>query len=212
VPIHRGGARTGHSEALRQGRGARCGRRPRSGPAAASAAVATSAGTVAIRRVLADPHSERKPAAPAASLACPAGVTSREELPDSSLPCWRAPAPMPAGDGWAFEVKFDGMRLQLRRDGRAVCLRSRPGRDCIEEFPELAPIHGTLGRHGPYLAFDVLHLDGRSTRELPYERRRELLLDLARPVLSRAGASPSSERAPGLQAPVAHPTGLACGT
>jgi bifunctional non-homologous end joining protein LigD len=30
-----------------------------------------------------------------------------------------------------------------------------------------------------YLAFDLLHLDGSSTRELPYERRRELLLELA---------------------------------
>ena len=124
---------------------------------------------------------------------------------------------MPAGDGWAVEVKFDGMRLQLRSDGRAVCLRSRPGRDCTEEFPELAPIRSALGRHrvlldgelvclaadgspdfaslrrrlrapadkarrhaerspATYLAFDLLHLDGRSTRELPYERRRELLL------------------------------------
>jgi bifunctional non-homologous end joining protein LigD len=122
--------------------------------------------------------------------------------------------------GGAVEVKFDGMRLQLRRDGHALCLRSRPGRDCSEEVPELAPITLALGRHrvlldgelvclGPdgspdfaslrrrlrapadkarphaerspatSLAFDVLHLDGRSTRELPYERRRELLLDLA---------------------------------
>jgi bifunctional non-homologous end joining protein LigD len=38
------------------------------------------------------------------------------------------------------------MRLQLRRDGRAVCLRSRPGRDCSEEFPELAAIESALGR------------------------------------------------------------------
>jgi bifunctional non-homologous end joining protein LigD len=30
-----------------------------------------------------------------------------------------------------------------------------------------------------FLAFDLLHLDGHSTRELPYEQRRELLLDLA---------------------------------
>jgi bifunctional non-homologous end joining protein LigD len=128
--------------------------------------------------------------------------------------------PMPAGQGWAVEVKFDGMRLQLRREGHAVCLRSRPGRDCSEEFPELAAIEGVLGRHrvlidgelvclgddgnpdfaslrrrlrapaekarrhaerspATFLAFDLLHLDGRSTRELPYERRRELLLDLA---------------------------------
>jgi bifunctional non-homologous end joining protein LigD len=128
--------------------------------------------------------------------------------------------PVPVGDGWAVEVKFDGIRLQLRRDGRAVCLRSRPGRDCSEEFPELAAIEGALGSHrvlldgelvclgadgspdfaslrrrlrapadkarrnaerapATFLAFDVLHLDGRSTRELAYERRRELLLDLA---------------------------------
>jgi ATP-dependent DNA ligase len=111
------------------------------------------------------------------------------------------------------------MRVQLRSDGRAVCLRSRPGRDCTEEFPELALIHGTLSRHRvlldgelvclaadgspdlpaygggcvppadkarrhaerwpvTYLAFDLLHLDGRSTRQLPYDRRRELLLEL----------------------------------
>jgi bifunctional non-homologous end joining protein LigD len=127
--------------------------------------------------------------------------------------------PMRVGDGWAVEVKFDGMRLQLRRDGRSVCPRSRPGRDCTDEFPELAGIERALGRHRvlldgelvcldcdgapdfaslrrrlrapadrarrhaerspvTYLAFDLLHLDGRATRELPYERRRELLLDL----------------------------------
>jgi bifunctional non-homologous end joining protein LigD len=101
-----------------------------------------------------------------------------------------------------------------------VCLRSRPGRDCTEEFPELAAIGSALGRHrilldgelvcwgadgnpdfaslrrrlraqaekarrhaqrspASFLAFDLLHLDGHSTRELPYERRRELLLNLA---------------------------------
>jgi ATP-dependent DNA ligase len=133
---------------------------------------------------------------------------------------------MPAADGWAFEVKFDGMRLQLRSDGRNVCPRSRPGRDRSEEFPELAAIESALGRHRvlldgelvclgadgspdfaslrsrlrapadkarrnaqrapcTFLAFDVLHVDGRSTRELPYERRRELLLDL--PSTSRVG-------------------------
>jgi ATP dependent DNA ligase-like protein len=127
--------------------------------------------------------------------------------------------PLPVGGGWAFEVKFDGMRLQLRGDGRAVCLRSRPWRDCSEEFPELASIRSALGGHRvlldgelvclgadgtpdfaslrgrlrasadgarrdaerrpvTFFAFDLLHLDGRSTRELPYERRRRLLLEL----------------------------------
>jgi bifunctional non-homologous end joining protein LigD len=98
-------------------------------------------------------------------------------------------------------------------------LRSRPGRDCTTEFPELAAIAGTLGRHrvlldgelvclaadgrpdfaplrrrlgasppracaeaerapATFIAFDLLHLDGRSTRDLPYVRRRELLCEL----------------------------------
>jgi hypothetical protein len=118
------------------------------------------------------------------------------------------------------ETANDSRGGHPREFGHALCLRSRPGRDCSEEVPELAPITLALGRHrvlldgelvclGPdgspdfaslrrrlrapadkarrhaerspatFLAFDVLHLDGRSTRELPYERRRELLLDLA---------------------------------
>jgi bifunctional non-homologous end joining protein LigD len=147
-------------------------------------------------------------------------MPSREELPRFVAPMLARSGQVPVGDRWAVEVKFDGMRLQLRSDGHAVCLRSRPGRDCSEEFPELAAIASALGRHrvlldgelvcleangspdfaslrrrlrapgdrarrnaeqapATFLAFDVLHLDGHSTRELPYERRRELLLDLA---------------------------------
>jgi hypothetical protein len=44
--------------------------------------------------------------------------------------------------GWAFEVKFDGMRAQLRLDDGKLCLRSRPARDCTDAFPKLAPLSG----------------------------------------------------------------------
>jgi ATP-dependent DNA ligase len=82
----------------------------------------------------------------AAGLAYAAGVPSREEFPRFVAPMLARTGPVPIGGGWAVEVKFDGMRLQLRRDGRAVCLRSRSGRDCTEEFPELASIRRALGR------------------------------------------------------------------
>ncbi len=36
------------------------------------------------------------------------------------------------------------MRAQLRYDGCRVCVRSRPGRDCTAEFPELAAIAEAL--------------------------------------------------------------------
>jgi hypothetical protein len=74
-------------------------------------------------------------------------MPGREELPLFVSPMLARTRPLPAEQGWAIEVKFDGMRLQLRRDENAVCLRSLPGRDCSEEFPELAAIAGVLGRH-----------------------------------------------------------------
>jgi bifunctional non-homologous end joining protein LigD len=49
-------------------------------------------------------------------------------------------APPPTGERWAMEIKWDGIRAQLRIDNRTLCLRSRPGRDCTGEFPELAVI------------------------------------------------------------------------
>src|SRR3954451_19046420 len=52
----------------------------------------------------------------------------------------------PAGDEWAAEVKWDGMRAQLRVDRGRVCLRSRPGRDCTAEFGEVAEIAAQVGR------------------------------------------------------------------
>jgi bifunctional non-homologous end joining protein LigD len=125
-----------------------------------------------------------------------------------------SPGSAPVDAGWALEVKWDGIRAQLRFDGRRVCVRSRPGRDCTAEFPELAAIAEPLGsrrvildgelvcldtagrpdfaalrarlgrptgRHrggrapAMLMVFDVLHLDGRAVRRLPYSRRRELL-------------------------------------
>lgn len=125
---------------------------------------------------------------------------------------------VPEGGEWAAEVKWDGIRAQLRIDG-AWCVRSRPGRDCSDEFPELAALaetlrgcrvildgelvhlapdgapdftllrrrliasEGTAARlaqtiPATFVAFDLLHLDGRSTRTLPYAERRRLLAEL----------------------------------
>ena len=50
--------------------------------------------------------------------------------------------------GWADK---DGIRAQLRFDGHTVCLRSRPGRECSAEFPELAAIAEQLRSAGVIL-------------------------------------------------------------
>lgn len=143
-----------------------------------------------------------------------------EPLPDRVAPMLLRAGLPPAGgrDQWALELKWDGMRAQFRvaREGR-WCLRSRRGRNCSDQFPELIPLVGSLAgrdvlldgelvcldsdgrpdfhrlrrrlsassadaaarlaaRHAATLViFDLLHLDGRAVRALPYQRRRELL-------------------------------------
>jgi bifunctional non-homologous end joining protein LigD len=151
-------------------------------------------------------------------------MADSEDLPRFIAPMLAATGAAPTCDRWAMEVKWDGMRGQLRCDGRRLCLRSRPGRDCTAEFPELADLHeplaghqllldgelvslsgdgkpdfaalrgrlvgsprGARSHHGElvFMAFDLLHLDGRAVRHLPYWRRRVLLaeLELDRPAL-----------------------------
>jgi bifunctional non-homologous end joining protein LigD len=103
---------------------------------------------------------------------------------------------------------------QLRYDRRSVSLRTRDGRECLDDFEELDGIKEALGErrvtldgelvclredgHPDFLplrrrlagsaryrrpavlqVLDVLHLDGCSTRGLPYRDRRALLDELA---------------------------------
>jgi bifunctional non-homologous end joining protein LigD len=143
----------------------------------------------------------------------------REDLPRFVSPMLaRSGAPTDA-KAWAYEVKFDGMRAQVRLDRGELRVRSRPGRDCTEAFSELSELSAGLRKRrvlldgelvwlnddgdpdfarlrarlrstgwaarlaarraaATFLAFDLLHLDGGSTRELPYADRRALLAEL----------------------------------
>ena len=66
------------------------------------------------------------------------------------------PGPLPTGPQWAFEVKFDGIRLiRTLRDG-GLRLTSRNGRDLTAAFPELQGLADSLTAAG---AHDVT-LDG----------------------------------------------------
>lgn len=131
--------------------------------------------------------------------------------------------PGPPEDGqWAYETKWDGVRVLAFIEGGQVRLRSRNDLDITVSYPELAGLGTRLGAGQAvldgevvafgfdgrpsfarlqkrmhvgqaaeaqrlsgadpvrYLVFDLLHLNGSATIELPYRRRRELLegLDL----------------------------------
>jgi bifunctional non-homologous end joining protein LigD len=93
------------------------------------------------------------------------------------------------GDDWLFERKFDGIRLLAYKRGRDVKLYSRnrllqniPGiESAIAAMPAKELIldgEVTWDRHSGYHVFDILWLDGKSTTELPLEKRRALLKTL----------------------------------
>jgi ATP-dependent DNA ligase len=44
---------------------------------------------------------------------------------------------VPAGDGWIHEIKHDGYRMQVRKDGDRVRLFTRRGFDWTERYPRI---------------------------------------------------------------------------
>jgi bifunctional non-homologous end joining protein LigD len=120
----------------------------------------------------------------------------------------------PAGPQWVHEIKHDGYRLIVRRDGERVRLFTRRGYDWTERFPAISTaaaklraksftldgeavvcdadgiaafdeLHGRRRLSEAILyAFDLLELNGEDYRPLPFSKRK---LRLAR-LLSRAGA------------------------
>jgi bifunctional non-homologous end joining protein LigD len=110
---------------------------------------------------------------------------------------------VPAGPGWVHEIKHDGYRLQVRRDGEAVRLFTRRGYDWSGRYPAIAvtamllrarsftldgeavvcgpdgvAIFDALHRRGTVseamlYAFDLLELDGEDLRALPMGDRKK---------------------------------------
>jgi bifunctional non-homologous end joining protein LigD len=87
-----------------------------------------------------------------------------EPLPRFLEPMLATNGSVPDGHGWAAEVKWDGLRGQLRHDGRRTTLRSRNGHDLSSAFPELVAEAGRrLGRQTAMLDAEIvcLNADGR---------------------------------------------------
>ena len=92
----------------------------------------------------------------------------REALPRFLAPMLLRPGLPPADERerWVLELKWDGMRAQLRiADDGAWCLRSRPGRACSDQFPELTELAETLAGRPVLLDGELVCLgaDGRPT-------------------------------------------------
>jgi bifunctional non-homologous end joining protein LigD len=60
---------------------------------------------------------------------------------------------------WVSEVKWDGIRAQLRIDRGSLTLRTRPGRNATSEFPEVAALGEALRAHRVLLDGELVCLD-----------------------------------------------------
>jgi bifunctional non-homologous end joining protein LigD len=92
-------------------------------------------------------------------------------------------ATVPDAPGWALEVKWDGMRAQARVDGRGVTMRSRAGRECTAQFPELSDLADVLP--GPALLDGELVCFDQEGRP-DFERLRGRLRARTASVVARA--------------------------
>src|SRR3954447_2256251 len=88
----------------------------------------------------------------------------REPMPERVEPMLARTGELPADEaGWAFEIKWDGVRAMAYIDGGRLRLEARSGRDITPRYPELRELGRALaGREavldGEVVAFDA---DGR---------------------------------------------------
>jgi bifunctional non-homologous end joining protein LigD len=79
-------------------------------------------------------------------------------LPEPLRPMLAVPGEPPAGDGWAFEFKWDGVRAIVGCDGEGLRLTSRNGNDVTLGYPELAGV-GLGAGHRLLLDGELVALD-----------------------------------------------------
>ena len=71
------------------------------------------------------------------------------------------------GDGWAYEIKWDGVRAIGYAEGGRLRLESRNGNNITPRYPELRALGRALGTHEAILDGEVVALDEQRPPELP---------------------------------------------
>jgi bifunctional non-homologous end joining protein LigD len=79
---------------------------------------------------------------------------------------------VPLGDGWAYEMKWDGVRAFVLVRGGSVRVRSRNGRDVTAGYPELDALADTLGDTEVLLDGELVALDDLGRPDFQLLQRR----------------------------------------
>jgi bifunctional non-homologous end joining protein LigD len=100
-------------------------------------------------------------------------MPAREPMPSRLEPMLAtAVAAPPAGDEWAFEIKWDGVRALVFADGRRLQISARRGADATARYPELAPLAEALGGREAILDGEVVAFDAEGRPSFQLLQRR----------------------------------------
>src|SRR5262245_43684796 len=67
---------------------------------------------------------------------------------------------LPKGDGWVYEIKLDGYRLQVHKTDDMVTLYALDGADWTARLPNLAASLRSLSCHSAIIDAELVHADG----------------------------------------------------
>src|SRR5215210_4271546 len=103
----------------------------------------------------------------------PATDPGREPMPEHVVPMMARLGTLPAkDDGWAYEIKWDGVRAIAYSEPGRLRLESRNLNDITAQYPEVRPLNRALSSHtavldGEIVAFDA---DGKPSFERLQQR------------------------------------------
>ena len=86
---------------------------------------------------------------------------TRAPLPERIAPMLARTGELPPDDGWAFEIKWDGVRaIAYCEGGRLLKLESRNQTNITPRYPELRELGRALGTHEAILDGEVVSFEG----------------------------------------------------
>lgn len=95
-----------------------------------------------------------------------------EPMPSRIRPMLALAGELPAGDGWAFEFKWDGVRGMAYVTDSRLRLVSRTDNDLTRTFPELGGLAEQLTPHSAVLDGEIVALDERNRPSFARLQRR----------------------------------------
>jgi bifunctional non-homologous end joining protein LigD len=97
----------------------------------------------------------------------------RERMPAGIEPMLAKASPLPPdSDDWAYEIKWDGVRVVAFVQGGRVVLRSRQGIDVTVAYPEVRPLGAALGAVECVLDGEIVAFDERGRPSFERLQRR----------------------------------------